>query len=249
MNLALVDDVESDLQMLRSLLTEYCSEQHVNLSLSLFLSGEQFLADYRPGRFDAVFLDNLMEGLSGMDTARRLRKTDAAIPVIFITTEKSYALEGYTVQALDYILKPVTMERLGMLMNRLITQQMARHVLEIKENRMTRHVYLDDVLYVRSTGHFLEIQTTLGIIKPYMTLEYFLSMLRELGEYGESALGLRFQNCCRGYVVCLDHVTSFNSSEFTMADGNSVPISRPKYKEMKEAYASYLFRKTRNGAD
>lgn len=249
MNLALVDDVEYDLQALRSLLVEYGLEQHVKFRFSLFSSGEQFLADYRGGRFDAVFLDNLMDGLNGMETARRLRKLDSDIPIIFITTEESYALEGYTVQAMDYIIKPVDTERLCALMNRLITQQMACHVLEIKENRITRHVHLDNVLYVRSTGHFLEIWTTLGMIKPYMTLEYFLSMLQELGEYGESSLGLRFQNCCRGYVVCLDYVSSFNASDFVLTDGSVIPVSRPKYKEMKVAYANYLFHKTRNSTD
>lgn len=114
---------------------------------------------------------------------------------------------------------------------------------------MTRQLYLDDVLYIRSSGHFLEIQTAMGSLKPYMTMEYFQSMLKDLGEYGDSSLGLRFQNCCRGYMVCLDHVRSLDASDFLMSDGNRIPISRPKYKEMQAAYANYLFRHTRSAAD
>lgn len=249
MNLALVDDLQSDLEYLQKLLSEYFSFVHEKSCVSLYYSGEEFLSVFCPGRFDAVFLDNLMDGINGMETAHRLRTIDSSIPIIFITTEESFALEGYTVQAMDYILKPVSKDRLASVMNRLLDHKKSRHIIEIKENRMTRYLNLDDILYVRSVGHFLEIQTTAGTLKPYMALEYFLSLLQQLGEYGESSLGLRFQNCCRGYVVCFDYVTAFTSLNFMMSDGSNVPVSRPKYKEMKEAYANYLFTKTRNIVD
>ena len=249
MNLALVDDLPYDLEYLQKLLSEYFSLIHEKLCVSLYSGGEEFLSVFCPGTFDAVFLDNLMDGINGIQTARRLRTIDSSIPIIFITTEESFALEGYTVQAMDYILKPVSRDRLSSVMNRLIGQKKSRPVIEIKENRMTRYLNLDDVLYVRSVGHFLEIQTAAGSLRPYMSLESFLSLLQQLGEYGESSLGLRFQNCCRGYVVCFDHVSSFTSLSFVMSDGSNVPISRPKYKEMKAAYASYLFIKTRNLVD
>ena len=182
-------------------------------------------------------------------TVWRPRAVDSSIPIIFITTEESFALEGYTVQAMDYIIKPASKNRLASVMNRLLNQKNSRHTIEIKENRMTRYLNLDDVLYVRSVGHFLEIQTTSGTLKPYMTLEYFLSLLQQLGEYGEASLGLRFQNCCRGYVVSLDQVCFLTPYDFLLTDGSRVPISRPKYKEMKTAYANYLFRKTRSATN
>ena len=246
MNLALVDDLEYDLLSLQDMLLEFSSQQYTKLQISLFSSGEHFLDTFRPGKFDAVFLDNLMDGLSGMEVAHNIRRQDTNLPIIFITTEESYALEGYTVQAMDYIIKPVTQERLSSVMNRLNQQQNNRHMIKIKENRLIHHLYLDDIVYVHSTGHFLEILTTTGALKPYMTIDYFLSMLKNFGEYGEASQGLRFQNCCRGYVANLDHVRSFDSSSFTMFDGSCVPISRPKYREMQTAYANYLFRQTRN---
>lgn len=249
MNLALVDDIDYDLDELQKLLSEYFLLIHENSQYFFYPSGEEFLSDFYPGKLDVVFLDNLMDGINGMETARRLRRLDPSIPVIFITTEESFALEGYSVQAMDYILKPASKDRLFSVMNRLTGKKKFRHFIEVKENRLTRYLNLDDILYVRSTGHFLEIQTAAGAIKPYMTLEYFLSLLQQMGEYGEPSLGLRFQNCCRGYVVSLDHVRSFKTSDFLMSDGIHVPISRPKYKEMKTAYASYLFTKTRNMID
>lgn len=186
-----------------------------------------------------------MDGLSGMETAHALRLQNRRIPIIFVTVEEGYALEGYSVWAMDYILKPIDQGRLASLMDRLVEQTQVQHIIEIKESRLIRHLLVDDILYVRSVGHFLEIYMVKEMVKPYMTLEYFLSLLKQMEEYGDSNLGLRFQNCCRGYVVSLDHVRSLESSNFILSNGSRVPISRPRYKDMQSAYAQYLFKKTR----
>lgn len=71
MNLALVDDLQSDLEYLQKLLLEYLSFVHEKSCFSLYYSGEEFLSVFYPGKFDAVFLDNLMDGINGMETAGR----------------------------------------------------------------------------------------------------------------------------------------------------------------------------------
>lgn len=246
MHLAIVDDLEPDLNSLQEMLILYLDEHHIEYKISLFSSGEQFLSAFLPGYFNAVFLDHQLNGLSGIETARRLRSCDCSVPIIFITVDESYALEGYTVQAMDYILKPVDQSRLYLTMDRLVKQNKVRRIIEIKENRTVRHIVIDDILFVRSVGHFLEIQTKDDLIKPYMTLDNFTFMLSQLHEYGTSKQGLRFQNCCRGYIVCLDYVKNLEAENFVLTNGSRIPISRSKYKEMQAAYANYLFKQTRN---
>lgn len=107
MNLALVDDMEYDLRNLQNLIIEYFSNRDTKFCVSLFSSGEKFIDAFGPQTFDVIFLDNLLGGINGMDVARRVRTMDRDVPIVFITTEESYALEGYEVQAMDYILKPV----------------------------------------------------------------------------------------------------------------------------------------------
>lgn len=248
MHLAIVDDLETDLQLLKNLLVDYLEPRHIVHEISLFTSADPFFSNFKPGQYDILFLDNQLDGISGMDIARRVRSQDDVVPIIFITIEESYALEGYSVQAADYILKPVSKERLFSTMNRLIERHKFQHTIELKESRVVRHLPVDDILYVRSIGHFLEIYRTMSdeMIKPYMTLEYFLSLLNQMGEYGNSRDGLRFQNCCRGYIVNLDYVRSLETKDFVLTNGSKIPISRSKYKEMQMAYANYLFRRTRN---
>jgi len=247
MNLAIVDDVDLELRQLEQLLTICLSEKRIDYKIFTFTGGEEFLAAYRPRFFDAVFLDNLMEGMNGIETARCLRGYDPQIPIIFITNEVSFALDGYTVQAMDYILKPATAERLGNVIDQLISRSGSRRFIEIRENRLDRRLFLDDIRYVRSVGHFLEIHTGTELLKPYMTLESFLTLLQEQGEYESSDNSRRFQNCCRGYVINFDHVSSLGPKDFILSDGTVVPVSRSKYKEMQSSFASYLFDKTRNG--
>lgn len=247
MNLAIVDDSEPELLQLKTQLELCFSERHIDYQFFCFSSGEDFLAAYGPGRFDAVFLDNLMGGINGMETARRLRQLDLQIPIVFITNDEGFALDGYSVQAMDYILKPVTADRLESAVMRLIARMGTQRFIEIRENRLDKRLLLDDIQYVRSIGHFLEIHTGTEVLKPYMTLEAFLCLLQQLGEYDVASQNRRFQNCCRGYVVNFDHVSSLGAKDFILAGGGVVPVSRSKYKEMQTAYASYLFAKTRNG--
>ncbi len=246
MNLAIVDDLESDRNRLKQMLDVYFHQNHLVSHITLFSCGEDFLDAYHPVNFDAVFLDNLMDGISGMDTARALRERGCNIPIIFVTTEKSYALEGYTVQAMDYILKPFSQTRINAILERLSAQFRTERYIEIRENRMVRQLLLHEILSVRSVGHFLEIHMLSGDIRPYMTLDSFLTLLSEVGEFGDSSRGLRFQSSCRGYLVNLDHVRSLTRTDFLLSDGTSVPVSRPKYKEMQAAYAAYTFNRTRS---
>ncbi len=246
MNLAVVDDLESDRNRIRQMLDTYFNQNHMICNITLFSSGEEFLQAFHPADYDAVFLDNVMAGIGGMETARQLRSQGCLIPVIFITSEISYALEGYTVQAMDYIVKPLSQARLNSVLDRLTAALQTERYLEIKENRIIRRLFLNEIVFVRSIGHFLEIHTVSEDLKSYMTLENFLSQLSDLGEYGESSSGLRFQSSCRGYVLNLDHVRNLNKTDFIMNDGTAVPVSRPKYKEMQTAYAAYTFARTRN---
>ncbi len=246
MNLAIVDDLASDRNHLKQMITTYFHQNHIVCNLTQFSSGEELLVAYRPVIFDAIFLDNMMEGISGMETARKLRDLGYTLPIIFITTEKSYALEGYTVQAMDYMIKPVTQQRMDDVLHRLTSNSRAERYIELKENRISRQLMLNEIIHVRSMGHFLEIHMVSEDIKPYMSLESFLALLTEVNEFGDSSRGLRFQSSCRGSVLNLEHVRSLTKTDFLMSDGTSVPVSRAKYKEMQAAFAAFSFARTRN---
>ncbi len=245
MKFAIIDDVASDRDHLSRLLTDYCEMRHLVCEISCFEGANPFLNTYAFDVYSAIFLDNLMEGMNGIETARLLRRRGDSLPIIFTTTEESYALEGYTVQAMDYLVKPIQIERLTDTMNRLVSLSSRERYVDITENRVPRRLRLGDILYVSSFGHYLEIFMRREQLRSYMTMEAFKNLLRQAGEPLESLQERRFLNCCRGYLINLDYVQSLEAKEFLLINGAHIPISRARYREMKESYATYLFAKTR----
>lgn len=114
MKIAIVDDLELDAEQLSHLILSYMKEHRIPAAVpEIFSNGETFLASFTAGSFDIVFLDIYMDGLSGMETARKIRALDASCRIVFVTTSPDFAVDSYDVNAAFYLLKPVTMERVS----------------------------------------------------------------------------------------------------------------------------------------
>lgn len=105
--IAIVEDQDSDAQQLETALKTYSRETSVPFSWDHWTSGEIFLQKYRH-QYDIVFMDIRLAGIDGMETARRLRRMDSAVLLAFLTSLAQYAIAGYEVEAIDYIVKPLS---------------------------------------------------------------------------------------------------------------------------------------------
>ena len=112
MNIAIVDDSESDRQLLQELLIRYFDASGISITIYPFQSGELFLAGLSHHSFDLVFLDIFMDEITGMDAAHKLLEAGCDCTIIFLTSSREYALEGYEVGAFRYLLKPLTYDKL-----------------------------------------------------------------------------------------------------------------------------------------
>ncbi len=246
MELAIVDDLKNDCRNLAKIISEFLKSRQIICPIQIFTSGEEFLDNFNPDRYLAVFLDIYMDGISGMETARQIRKYSSRTAIIFVTAEDRFALEGYRVQAMDYLVKPICVDQVYSIMERLINRSRLPRYLQVTENRLPRHILLDDVLYARSVGHFLEIHLENGQkCRSYMTLDSFLQQIYAMEEPGENLLRLQFPVCCRGYTVNLEKVIITEAENFLLKDGIRIPISRPKRKKMQKNYADFIFTRTR----
>ena len=118
MRIAIVDDLKTERALLKERLSQQLALRGAEADILGFESGEAFLAAEKERRFSAAFLDIYMEGLSGMDAAKELRKTDTDCLLIFTTTSTDHALEGFQVRALHYLVKPFSEEELSGLLKR-----------------------------------------------------------------------------------------------------------------------------------
>ena len=106
MNIAIIDDIASDAEQLKRIITSYFENRQIPTEIRYFSSAEALFDDYRPGNFQILFLDIYMDGITGMEAARRIRNQSDDCILVFVTTSSEFAVESYDVNAAYYLLKP-----------------------------------------------------------------------------------------------------------------------------------------------
>ncbi|MDO4301879.1 MAG: LytTR family DNA-binding domain-containing protein [Clostridia bacterium] len=234
MNIAIIDDMITDCNNLTNLISEILHNKDIDCNIYSYTKVLEFLeCDIK---FDAVFMDILMPDKTGMETARELRKTKSEVPIIFVTTEKSFALEGYEVQAFDYIIKPVDINRLKVILNRLTKLYNNPRSIVIRKNRQRIEIPVKDIIYAEARGHNVDIFTTNEIYTAYMSFKELTSLF---------ANEKHFKVCNRGILINFERIKRLQDNYFVTDSGVNVQISRSKAAEMKNEYVKYVFNKTR----
>lgn len=191
-----------------------------------FSSGDKALSwlHKHPGEIDLLFLDVEMRGLNGMETAEKIREFDENLIIVFVTGHNDYVFDGYRVGALDYIIKPVSMQKLMELLHRVrekLTQE-ERQSYIIRNMDGTWRFRLQDILYFYSDKRKVNLVTKSG--------EYsFYARLNDV----EKQLSMRFVRIHQRYLVNPSYVDYLGNDSVTV-DGKALPCSR-KYKESAAA--------------
>lgn len=239
MRIAIVDDLAEERTLLRRRLERAMQRRSVQAEIHEFESGEAFLAAERGERFTAVFLDIYMDGLSGMDTARELRKQDTGCLLIFTTTSTDHALEGFQVRAMHYLVKPYTEEEIDALTGELLARvPRPEKYLVLKVDGSDIRLGCRSIVYAEHFAHKISIHTSAGkTLVTRMPFKAFAAPLRN---------DPRFFVCGRGVLVNLEHADDFADAAFLMDDGSRVYVSRELLKSARQAYMEYLLQRGRD---
>ena len=116
LRVAIAEDNPKDRERLQSFLKQYETEKNTQIEIAEYTDGSKLLEQYRPC-YDVIFLDVEMPEMDGMKAAEKIREMDEEVILIFITNMAKYAIRGYQVQALDYVLKPVKYEAFSVKMD------------------------------------------------------------------------------------------------------------------------------------
>ncbi len=238
MKIAIVEDLQFDFETLRDMLTSCLQAQKVDFNFRWFQNGEGFLENFAQEQYDLLFLDMLLgEGMNGIAAAKAVRRTDRSVPIVFTTSERDYAVEGYEVQAIDYLIKPYQQERLQTVLLRVLTSQRARRYLSVRVGREVKRVCLSELMWAEVQERALWLHLEGGErIRSNDTFERFEAELPTLPQ---------FQCCCRGVIVNLEYVDVLRDGDFVLRSGQKVPVSRPKRAEMQKALSDYAISKAR----
>lgn len=243
MHLIIVEDLSFDQEKLADLIRADCARQEEHVDLSFYASGEDFLAHYRPRSCDGLFLDILLGSLTGIEAARKVREAEPRLPIIFTTTERDYAVDGFSVHATDYLIKPVTQERVSWCMDRLreyLAEPSSISLLEIsgRGHSAPVDVPLDHILYAQCFDHNIQVHTASGIYRIRQSFQDFTAQLPHTG---------RFYVCGRGLMVNLSHVARVLDNELQLKSGERLSFSRNRRQDIQQAYAEWTVDRSRRG--
>lgn len=171
--IAICDDLAADRQALRQALSKEFQLRGITAEFVEYESGTQLVSEWKKDKplFKWLFLDIYMEGLNGVETAQRLRGLGCQTEIVFLTTTPDYALDGYEVYAAGYLLKPLLQEKLGQLLDRLLSQAAQPPVLTLRSGASVVSVDTSDILYIESLRNRLSIYTINGTIPHYGRLD------------------------------------------------------------------------------
>lgn len=229
LRVAIVEDEDSYIATLDSYLKEFEKNTGEQIQITVYHDGDEIAAFYK-AQFDVILMDIEMKFIDGMTAAEEIRKKDTKVSIIFITNAPQYAIRGYEVGALDYILKPVSYFTFSQKFGRAIAKLKKKNrqwiTIPVKGGIVRRDI--SDVYYIESEGHNLIYHTRTGNEISSGTMKSAEETMAEMG----------FSRINKCYLVNLQHVDAVKD-KYAEVNGEHLLISRPRLKQFMQELTRY----------
>lgn len=240
MRIAIAEDKPDDGNRLFSDLSRWMAENNIPLipPPALYESGEALLEHFAPKKYDIIFLDIFMAGINGMETARCIRETDHACRLVFITTTTEYAVDSYDVDSSWYLVKPYSYEKLSQALARCGADFLEQNqYVTVPGKQGEQKLLLHQIVWTEYINRQICVHLENGE-------ELYIRMRQS--EFAALLLAYPyFCDCMKGILVNLDFVEKLDEHCFLLKSGRMLPISRLKYRDVREKYLDYSFAKVR----
>ncbi len=233
MNIALVEDNGGDKDLIVSCLDKYFKEKGIEYAVTHFKDGDMFLASYSPV-YDIVFMDIEFPTGNGLEISAKLRKLDKKVLLIFVTNMAQFAVRGYEVEALAYVVKPVAYSMLSLVLDRALTRienGADKHVI-LKKDGVTLRLSISQIKYVEVVDHELI----------YHTVEKDVALRGSLNNVEKEFVKFGFFRCNRYAIVNLKYVTGVKEYEIRIGNDERVAISHSRRQALLKTLAEYYAR-------
>lgn len=241
MRFAIIDDLDEERTRALKLFEEYRNARHVSFLIDDFSSGEDFLASFVPYTYDIIFMDIYMNGLSGVETAQRLRRTDRHSLLIFLTSSEDHMGDAFSVHAFDYLLKPLNQDRFFTCLDdsmKLLPKP--EEYLSFTSNGLEMRLFYGNIVVLQVSGHSTILMDSTG--KEYSVYAAFSVFTKPLMEDS------RFLLVSRGVLINMDFISGFTAKTCELQNGLTVPITIRKQKLLEQSWHNYTFSKLHHQA-
>ncbi len=227
--IAIVEDDELYISQLLKYLEDYQKEEKEEFSIRVYRDGDGITADYK-AQYDLILMDIQMKFIDGMTAAEEIRKADSEVVIIFITNMPQYAIRGYEVGALDYILKPVSYFAFGQKLKRAVSRlkRSGKKFVVIPIKGGVKRIEISDIYYIESEGHNLIYYTREGSILSGGTMKSAQEALQDM----------HFSRGNKGYLINLEHVEGVKD-KCAVVKGNKLLLSRPRMNAFMQDLTKY----------
>jgi DNA-binding LytR/AlgR family response regulator len=238
MNIALIDDEVTQLLNIKKLLNAQLQNIIPDSShlIDTFHSGRSFLEHWEAGQYDVIILDIFMGGITGVEVAKEIRRTDQDVKLVFCSHSNEFAAESYEVNAQYYLLKPATKGSIVNMLQRLNLDLIRRKQFVTLPDG--HNVILRDILYTEYFNHVVTVY--LKNDEPHRVRMNHATIEELLAPCGF------IYSPCKGMLVNFYEVVAATETGFTLSNGATLPISRRRNKEIQSAYIKFRFQKMRS---
>ncbi len=226
MEILIIDDESCICDSLERSITDYLTDtgQSVDINIKKYTNVEYLLTYLEDGiRPDAIFMDIKLNRYNGIELAVRLQQMDAELTVVFITGFIEYSKDIFDAKPFDFLVKPLSRERVWKVMDRLLLneQNKTRQIITVQEKDTTYFLDKKDVIYVEAALKYTYIHTT---EKVYKTKTMFSIVEDEMKDF--------LVKCHRSYMVNPSRIKRMENMQLYLTNGDMVPVARPRKKEV-----------------
>ena len=220
-----------------TIIETYLQNQHINGKIFTYDSAEQLTAALKNNKnlhFDILFLDIMMGDMDGMTCAHAIRKDDELVKIFFLTSSTDYVYEGYEVNALGYLLKPVTEHKILEMLAKAIVQikDVTKETISITSGNVTHRMLISDIMYLES--HKNQIDVFLRTPNEKIT---FYGKLDEFEVCQQSKMWIRPH---KSYLVNFLYIEQYTTDKLRLKNGTLIPISRIYKQKVRECFFTLL---------
>lgn len=229
-NITIIEDQTYELEKLQIELTKWSNDFDFPIHIDSYASGESYFSNHQNHISDIFFLDIQLEGMNGLDIAKKLRAENYTGTILFLTSFREYVFEGYEVHALNYLLKPIQQSTLYLCMNEIAKQMLGNYYIFRNKQEIIQIPY-HKILTFSSNLHYIDILTVSQTFYQYTTLN---SVLQHLPQ--------DFIRVHRSYIVNMSHIYKITKNTIILSNNLQVKIGRQYLNNFRTAFSEYSSR-------